>query len=116
MASPKPYTVAIPDAVLTDLRERLEHTRLPAEIPGTGPERGMPHADLTRLVEHWKNGYDWRRREAEINKLPMFTTSVDVDGAGSVNLHFVHQKSKVEGAIPLLFVHGCECYTLNRSD
>jgi pimeloyl-ACP methyl ester carboxylesterase len=41
-----------------------------------------------------------------MNELPMFETQVEVDGFGPVDMHFVHQKSGVKGAIPFLFVHG----------
>lgn len=41
-----------------------------------------------------------------MNELPQFMTRVDVKGFPSIDMHFVHQKSGVEGAIPLLFVHG----------
>lgn len=68
--------------------------------------------DLTRLVGRWKDGYDWRRRETEINKLPMFTLLVDVEGHGPLEIQFLHQKSAVEGAIPLIFVHGCASLSL----
>nr|VWO97451.1 BTP domain-containing protein [Ganoderma boninense] len=36
----------------------------------------------------------------------MFTRDIDVDGFGTLNVHYVHQTSEVKGAIPLLFVHG----------
>ena len=32
----EPFRIAVPDAVLTDLRERLARTRLPDEMPGSG--------------------------------------------------------------------------------
>ena len=52
--------------------------------------------------------YDWRRVETELNAtLPMFTRDIAIDGHDSLNVHYVHAKSKVEGAVPLLFVHGC---------
>jgi hypothetical protein len=105
---PKPFTISVPDATLEDLRERLRLTRFPPEISGLGRARGPPVEDMMRLVTRWKDGYDWRRREAVINKLPMFTCPIEVTGFGSLDIHFVHQKSKVEGAIPLLFVHGCQ--------
>jgi hypothetical protein len=41
-----------------------------------------------------------------MNELPNFETTINVDKHGPVDLHFVHQKSDVPGAIPLLFVHG----------
>jgi hypothetical protein len=107
--APKPFTLSVSDTALNDLQERLKLTRFPEEISGFGRKRGPPLEDLTRLVARWKDGYDWRRREAEINKLPMFTRSIEVTRFGPLDIHFVHQKSKVEGAIPLLFVHGCMC-------
>jgi hypothetical protein len=32
---------------------------------------------------------------------------MEVGGFGELNVHYVHQRNAVEGAIPLLFVHGC---------
>jgi hypothetical protein len=104
----KSFTLSVPDAALKDLHERLKLTRFPEELSGVGRARGPPLADVKRLVARWTEGYDWRRREAEINKLPMFTRPIDVTGFGPVDMHFVHQKSAVDGAIPLLFVHGCQ--------
>lgn len=41
-----------------------------------------------------------------MNQLPNFETTVEVKGFGSIDMHFIHQKSDVAGAIPLLFIHG----------
>jgi hypothetical protein len=60
------------------------------------------------LANYWKNGFDWKKQEAKLNELPHFKTKVEVDGFGDLDMHFIHQKSNVPGAIPLLFVHGCE--------
>ena len=60
------------------------------------------------LINSMAYRYDWRQAEARLNTaLPMFTRDVAVDDHGTLNVHYVHAKSKVEGAIPLLFVHGC---------
>ncbi|KAF8902482.1 Alpha/Beta hydrolase protein, partial [Mucidula mucida] len=62
---------------------------------------------MRRLVEYWKNGFDWRAQEAAINaELPQFTRDIKVDGFGTLNIHYVHQKSKAFDAIPLSFVLG----------
>lgn len=37
----------------------------------------------------------------------MFTRDIAVEGHDTLNVHYVHARSKIEGAIPLLFVHGC---------
>jgi Epoxide hydrolase N terminus len=44
--APTPFTIRIPDATLTDLRERLDRARWPDELPGAGWQYG---ADLTYL-------------------------------------------------------------------
>ena len=51
---------------------------------------------------------DWRAAEEKINELPMFKRDIEVEGFGSLNMHYVHQRSEVESAIPLLLCHGCE--------
>jgi len=63
---------------------------------------------MKRLTNYWKGGFNWRQHEAKLNELPQFMTKVDVEGFGPINIHFIHQKSEVAGAIPLLFSHGCE--------
>lgn len=60
---------------------------------------------MKRLTERWRNEYDWRKYEKEINEeLPMFT--IDVDSFDALNIHYVHKKSESVDAIPLLFCHG----------
>lgn len=63
------------------------------------------------MTSYWKDGFDWKAQEAKLNEMPQFKTTIEIDsksGGYEVDMHFVHQKSKVVGAIPLLFVHGCE--------
>ncbi|VDB86667.1 unnamed protein product [Peniophora sp. CBMAI 1063] len=101
------FTISVPDAELDLLRRKLDLTRLPDELEGAGWDYGVPRNDVVRLVQHWKNGYDWRTEEAALNEeLPMFTRDISVAGHDALNVHYVHQKSTVPGAIPLLFVHG----------
>ncbi|KAI0671065.1 alpha/beta-hydrolase [Trametes maxima] len=102
----KPFTLSVPDADIELLHKKLELARFPDELEGAGWDYGAPLADIKRLVAHWKQGFDWRKAEAEINKLPMFTRDIEVEGHGKLNIHYVHQKSEVKDAIPLLFVHG----------
>ncbi|KAA1474207.1 alpha/beta-hydrolase [Dentipellis sp. KUC8613] len=96
-----PFTISIPDDALALLHQKLALTRFPDELDDADWEYGAPLADVKRL-----DGYDWRKAEAQLNTLPMFTRGIPVDGFGELNMHYVHQKSAVERAIPLLFVHG----------
>ncbi|PIL23393.1 hypothetical protein GSI_14704 [Ganoderma sinense ZZ0214-1] len=103
---PKPFELAVPDADIELLQKKLELVRFPDELDGAGWDYGSPLADVKRLAAHWNSGFDWRKSEAEINKLPMFTRDIEVDGFGTLSVHYVHQVSDVRNAIPLLFVHG----------
>ncbi|PCH40341.1 alpha/beta-hydrolase [Wolfiporia cocos MD-104 SS10] len=100
------FTLNVPDAEIELLQKKLALTRLPDELDEAGWDYGVPLADIRRLVARWQDGFDWRKAEAEINHLPQFTRDIDVDGFGTINIHYIHQKSIVPNAIPLLFVHG----------
>ncbi|KII91559.1 hypothetical protein PLICRDRAFT_135850 [Plicaturopsis crispa FD-325 SS-3] len=107
MTTEQAFHIAIPDEKIASLREKLANTTLPDEIEDAGWDYGVPLADVKRLLARWQGGYDWRVHEKALNdELPQFTRDIEVDGFGALNIHYVHQKSTVAGAIPLLFVHG----------
>lgn len=107
------FKLSVSDDELKYLHAKLQGTRFPDELDGAKWDYGVPLADIKRLVERWENGFDWRKAEAKINSIPQFTRDIDIEGFGSLNIHYIHQKSKLNSAIPLLFVHGCKssCYT-----
>ncbi|KAG6901840.1 hypothetical protein C0995_007343 [Termitomyces sp. Mi166 len=60
-------------------------------------EKNMVPPSLTSSVSFWKNGYNWRKHEAELNaELPQSTRDITVDGFGTLNIHYVHKRSAVE--------------------
>jgi len=104
-----PFRIAISDQDIDDLKKRLDLTRFPDELEDVGRDYGAPLRDIQRLVAYWKDGYDWRKHEAQLNdELPQFTRDIEVEGFGLLNVHYVHKKSSVASAVPLLFVHGCK--------
>lgn len=107
MPSATPFTLNVPNERLERLRAQLELTDFPDELDDAGWDYGAPLADVKRLTAYWKDEFDWRKQEAEINKLPQFQTEIKVDGYEPLNIHFIHQKNENTKAIPLLFVHGC---------
>ena len=107
MTTPQPYTINVPDASLQKLKHQLADSDFPDELESDDQWRyGTPLSDVKRLAKYWENGFDWRKAEAKLNELPNFRTKVPVEGFGDVDLHFVHKRSEVENAIPLLFAHG----------
>jgi pimeloyl-ACP methyl ester carboxylesterase len=97
----EPFTVAIPDQALDDLRARLERTRWADDLNNHDWRYGVERRWLEEMVGYWRDEYDWRAAEARINELPQFMTAID-----GVPLHFAHIRSASPGAIPLLLIHG----------
>lgn len=97
----RPFRIDVPQEQLDDLRARLAAARWPAQTPGAGWERGVPADYLKDLAAYWADGFDWRAREAELNKLPQFITTID-----GQDIHFIHVRSRHENATPLMLVHG----------
>jgi hypothetical protein len=112
MSSPNaehPFRISVPDAQLDLLRCKLELTTLSDELDDAGRDYGVPLSNIKHLLSRWKDGYDWRTHEAALNaQLPQFTRKIEVEGHGVPDIHYVHKRSEVDKAIPLLFVHGCE--------
>jgi epoxide hydrolase len=97
----RPFRIQIPQAELDDLAERLARTRWPDELPDVGWSRGVPLGHLRELAGHWRDRFDWRAQEAELNRFPQFTTVID----GQL-VHFLHVRSPEPDALPLLVTHG----------
>jgi len=95
----KPFTLAVPEAELDDLRARLRATRWPE--PATDPAQGVALADLQDLCAYWADGYDWRATEARLNATPQFRTEID-----GLRIHFLHVRSGAPDAFPLVLTHG----------
>lgn len=72
----KPFQIAVTQADLDDLHDRLARTRWPDELPGVGWSYGVPLNYLKGPAEHWRTAYDWREHEARLNEHPQFTTTI----------------------------------------
>ena len=84
------YKIAVPDSKLEDLQKRLDLTKLPEQFREGEDglwEYGTPLSEVQRLLKYWRNGFDWRKAEAELNELPQFMTKIEVDGFGELDIH-----------------------------
>jgi microsomal epoxide hydrolase len=99
--TPSPFTLHVDAAVLDDLRERLARTRWPDEPPEPPWTSGTSVAYLKGLVEFWRNGFDWRAQEADLNALHQYTLPIS-----GIDLHFIHEPGRGPAPLPLLLSHG----------
>ncbi len=97
----KPYHISVGDNVLDDLRSRLRRTRWPEAELVDDWSQGVPLGWIRAVCDYWAEQYDWRRREALLNRFSQFTT--EIDGLG---IHFLHVRSPHPEARPLIVTHG----------
>ncbi len=96
-----PFRIEVSDAVLDDLRARLRATRWPERETVGDWSQGIPLAYVEEVCRYWADSYDWRVREARLNSLPQFRTTLD-----GLGIHFIHLRSPEPGALPLVLTHG----------
>ena len=92
----RPFQVNIPETELTELRKRINTTRWPEKETVADFSQGVPSATIQKLARYWGTEYDWRKVEARMNAYPQFLTEID-----GLDIHFLHIRSKHEGALPL---------------
>ncbi len=110
MSAGRPFTVAVPDEAIADLHRRLDATRWPEPIPGTGWEYGTDVDWLRDLCGDWRDGFDWRAQEAVLNAWPQVV--VDVGGLG---IHCLHVRGTGPDPLPLVATHGWPSTTFEFS-
>lgn len=97
----EPFEVVVSDEEIEDLRQRLGSTRWPEREPVDGWNQGVPLAWLQEVCAHWAESYEWRALESRLNGLPQFRTGID-----GLDIHFIHVRSPVPEATPLVITHG----------
>ncbi|WP_379131020.1 epoxide hydrolase family protein [Paenibacillus sp. sgz500958] len=95
------FRIHISDHILDDLQERLHRVRWPDQLVGSGWERGTELVELQSLVSYWRDQYDWRAQEAELNRLSQYRCTID-----GIDVHFVHERGKGPNPIPIILTHG----------
>jgi pimeloyl-ACP methyl ester carboxylesterase len=101
VAELRPFTPVVHAEEVADLKARLARTRWPEEATESDWTQGPPLADMRRLVEHWRDGYDWERYAARIASVPQVLVEID-----ELDVHAVHVRSSDPKAVPLLLTHG----------
>jgi len=97
----RPFTVAVDEVELVELRRRIVATRWPDRETISDSSQGVPLDMIQSLAEYWSTQYDWRKFEKRLNGFPQFMTEID-----GIDIHFIHVRSKHENALPLIMTHG----------
>jgi pimeloyl-ACP methyl ester carboxylesterase len=98
--------IAVPEADLVDLRERLARTRWPEPETVDDWSQGIPLAYTQELCRWWAEEYDWRAAEARLNGFGPHRTVLEGGGPDALGIHFLHVRSPAPDALPLVMTHG----------
>jgi len=97
----EPFQISISQETLDDLRARLERTRWPDEVEGSGWRYGANLAYMKELAEYWRTRFDWRAQEKRINSFSNYRAVV-----GDLSIHFIQERGTGPNPMPLLITHG----------
>ncbi len=100
----EPFKVAMPEATLAGLRERLRQTRWPVQPEGLGWQMGADFDYLHELCDHWADEYDQRRVERALNGLSSWRWE---------GIHLIWERAprpppagEAPEPLPILLIHG----------
>ncbi|XP_046395927.1 juvenile hormone epoxide hydrolase 1-like [Ischnura elegans] len=105
-----PFSITVPPKVIENLNARLEVAleTLTPPLYDINFEYGFNTATLRKVIEFWRNKYDWKRQEKFLNSVPHFKTVIS-----GLSIHFIHVKPKLTAeeaktvkVLPLLMLHG----------
>src|SRR4051794_33183924 len=96
-----PFRIDVPESELDELRRRLGDTRWPDPETVDDWSQGIPLSYVQELCDYWAGTYDWRAREAALNRFAQFRTTID-----GLRIHFIHVRSPHADALPLVITHG----------
>jgi pimeloyl-ACP methyl ester carboxylesterase len=97
----EPFAIHVDAAVLDDLRARIYNTRLPEPAAGEPWAQGTDRDWLAGLLGYWAEGFDWQAAEQYLNGFSHYRARV-----GEAEVHFVHQRARRGGGVPLILGHG----------
>ena len=93
--------IRVPERGLAELHQGLARGRAAGKVWWASERYLVAPGLLAELVDYWCDDFAFGALEARLNELPLFTGRFEPE-----QLLFVHARSSVPGAIPLLLLHG----------
>ncbi|XP_011549974.3 juvenile hormone epoxide hydrolase [Plutella xylostella] len=101
--SVRPFRVSFSDKMITDLQARLASRRsLVPALNNSGNTYGTHSQLLDKVLDYWLYDYDFKTREAYLNRHPQFVTNIQ-----GLDVKFIHiRPSGSKRVVPILLLHG----------
>ncbi|KAF2760245.1 alpha/beta-hydrolase [Pseudovirgaria hyperparasitica] len=107
---PRPYTINVDPTFIEDTRVRASNFRPSLDIDAPAWFDGPPVANVSEVAEYWASDFNFDQFQNELNtNFSHFITTVPPPGEmynRSLDIHFIHEVSDREDAIPMLLLHG----------
>lgn len=95
------FHIQVSNEILDDLKYRLEQVRWPDQLENIGWEQGTDAGYLKSLVTYWREHFNWRAQESELNRFSQFRSNID-----GIDVHFVHERGNGPSPLPIILTHG----------
>ncbi|MBV0895553.1 epoxide hydrolase family protein [Microbacterium sp. NC79] len=96
-----PFRIDVSDHAITELKDRLDSTRLPHDFNNDDGTYGLEARWLADMLRYWREDFDWRSVEARMNAVPQFLATID-----DTPIHFQHVKGLGKRVVPIILCHG----------
>jgi pimeloyl-ACP methyl ester carboxylesterase len=96
------FKVSVDESKIDDLYKRIDLTRWPDEVNDEIWTLGTKKSFLKDSVQYWRNDFDWKIHEKQINDFGSYKFKTKDD----LEIHFIHSKSVSENSIPIIITHG----------
>ncbi|MDO8422884.1 MAG: epoxide hydrolase [Parvibaculum sp.] len=102
-----PFTIRVSEGEIEDLKLRLQRTRFPNEPQGNDHwDYGTNLSYMEQLVATWRDDFDWRQAEKNLNRFPQYRATLTDDDGEDHEIHFIYEKGSGSDAVPLILTHG----------
>jgi microsomal epoxide hydrolase len=97
----QPFSINVPDRIISDIRRRVVDFPW-HEMPEDGGWAYGTNLDyMKELCTYWVEQFDWRKQETIINSFSQFTAKVD-----ELDVHFIHERGSGSAPLALIISHG----------
>src|SRR3546814_11168945 len=69
-------------------------------------EDGTSLPDMERLIEYWRDDFDWPRMEESLNRFPQYRATLTDDDGEDHTIHFIYERGTGDNTVPLILTHG----------
>ncbi|MBA4208535.1 MAG: hypothetical protein C0454_03310 [Parvibaculum sp.] len=102
-----PFSIRVSDGEIDDLKRRLQRTRFPNEPLGNEHwAYGTNLSYMERLIEYWRDDFDWRAQEEKLNRFPQYRAMLTDDEGEDHTIHFIYERGSGDNPVPLILTHG----------